>query len=310
VEIHYLTRKSFAAVLKGNPFIDHLHLLDKNLPDLINRLKKEHFDQIIDLHHNLRSARFKWTLKRPAHSFNKLNIEKWLYVQFKWNRLPKVHIVDRYLHTLSHLGIRNDNKGLDYFIPQKEEIDPSALPFPDYVGLVIGAAHATKRLPLHKLQQLVGNLTMPVVLLGGKEDRGTGSELASIAPDRIYNACGLYSLNQSASLVRQARLIITHDTGLMHIAAAFQKPILSVWGNTVPEFGMFPYLPQIERKESRWQVNDLPCRPCSKIGFSQCPKTHFACMEQQDVQQLAATAIQWWETKSPEGEWTPPQGII
>lgn len=298
-EIHYLTRKPFEAVLKANPYIDKLHLLDKDLAEMIQSLKKERFDQIIDLHHNVRSARIKWNLKVPAHSFPKLNIEKWLYVRFKWNRMPSVHIVDRYLETVRHLHVQNDGAGLDYFIPPEEELPPNALPYPTYIGLVIGAAHATKRLPLHKLQELVRMLTVPVVLLGGKEDCEKGAAIAAIAPERIYNACGQYTLNQSASLVRQAQLIISHDTGLMHIAAAFRKPILSVWGNTVPAFGMFPYRPDGHGQDLRLEVQDLACRPCSKIGFAKCPKGHFKCMEQQDMQKLAAMAMHLWENKKP-----------
>jgi ADP-heptose:LPS heptosyltransferase len=83
-------------------------------------------------------------------------------------------------------------------------------------------------------------------------------------------------INQSASLVKSARLVISNDTGLMHIAAAFHKKILSVWGNTSPELGMFPYLPS-EGSEIL-EVKGLSCRPCSKLGFHACPKKHFRCM--------------------------------
>ena len=72
-----------------------------------------------------------------------------------------------------------------------------------------------------------------------------------------------------------AASIITHDTGLMHIAAVFNKPIVSIWGNTVPEFGMYPY--QVD-KSTILEVKGLACRPCSKIGYQKCPKGHFKCM--------------------------------
>ena len=94
---------------------------------------------------------------------------------------------------------------------------------------------------------------------------------------RIHNGCGRYSLHESASLLRQAQFVVSHDTGLMHIAAAFKKEIFSVWGNTVPAFGMYPY-----RTEFRvLEVPGLSCRPCSKIGFAQCPQGHFKCMRDQ-----------------------------
>ena len=94
----------------------------------------------------------------------------------------------------------------------------------------------------------------------------------------MHNACGKYNLNQSASLVKQCQALFTHDTGLMHIAAAFKKKIYSIWGNTVPEFGMYPYKTDFEV----FEVRGLDCRPCSKIGYSKCPRGHFKCMREQE----------------------------
>lgn len=306
-EVHFLTKKNFATVVKANPYIDKLHLLDESLDRTIAALAAESFDCVIDLHHNLRTLRIKKALKCPSKSFNKLNIQKWLLTNFKLNFLPQKHIVDRYLETVSHLGVRNDGAGLDYFIPANEEIKPSDLPASHqlgYIGLVVGAAHATKRLPLHKLKELVQLIDHPLVILGGPEDRSTGEVLAELDPIRVYNACGKFSLNESADLVRKAKLIITHDTGLMHIAAAFRKPVISVWGNTVPAFGMTPYINQpgapavlingislpvtgnSNGGTDQVEVIGLRCRPCSKIGHDACPKGHFKCMEQIDLQDL------------------------
>jgi ADP-heptose:LPS heptosyltransferase len=102
---------------------------------------------------------------------------------------------------------------------------------------------------------------------------------------------GNFHINRSAALVKQAGLIITNDTGLMHVAAAFQKKIISLWGNTVPEFGMFPYLPQKSKADSViFEVKGLKCRPCSKIGFEKCPEKHFDCMNRLDAIEIADTA--------------------
>jgi ADP-heptose:LPS heptosyltransferase len=90
----------------------------------------------------------------------------------------------------------------------------------------------------------------------------------------IVSLCGMYNLNQSASLIKKASKVYTHDTGLMHIAAAFKKEIISIWGNTTPRFGMYPYMTPHQIIEN----NHLHCRPCSKIGYSKCPKGHFKCM--------------------------------
>ncbi|NEU08107.1 glycosyltransferase family 9 protein [Flavihumibacter sp. R14] len=288
VELHYLTKRSFEAVLASNPYIDRLHFLDDKLSETIGRLKAEKYDLIVDLHHNLRTLIIKARLGVRSTSFDKLNWQKWLIVNFKINRLPAVHIVDRYLKTVQFLNVQNDEEGLDYFL--NAEYDLSVLlpkSHQEYIGLVIGAQHATKRLPQHQLIKLCQDLGQPIVLLGGPDDAARAAEICEEAGPMIFNGCGKFSLDQSAYLVRMARQVITHDTGLMHIASAFKKPVISVWGNTIPEFGMYPY------KTSRSviaEVKHLGCRPCSKIGYNKCPLGHFKCMNDQDIRFIVENA--------------------
>lgn len=280
-ELHFLTKKAFYAVLKANPYIDKIHTIEESLSEIIETLKKENFDFIIDLHKNLRSKKVIAILKRPSATFNKLNIEKWMLVNFKINRLPEIHIVDRYFKAVESLNVKNDHKGLDYFIPEEDEIDISVLPAAHqkgYIGWVIGGKHSTKIFSSDRIILICQKLDQPIVLLGGKEDYEIGESIKNAVGDQIYNACGKFNLNQSASLVKQAKKIVTNDTGLMHIAAAFKKEIISLWGNTIPEFGMYPYLCGAENKSHILEVKNLKCRPCSKLGYKKCPKKHFDCM--------------------------------
>lgn len=312
-EVHFATKPAYRGLIEPNPFITKGHYFTGSLRQLVKELRAERFDYVVDLHHNLRTSLLKLQLGVPSTSFEKLNWQKWLLVNFKINALPRQHIVDRYLAAAAPLGVRNDGRGLDYFIPEDQEVNLADLPAGfqrGYVALAIGAQHATKRLPVDKLIELCQNLRRPIVLLGGPEDESIGHviELAfekqaiqaappvaripdspyyfpekslshSFTQSLIFNGCGRFSLHQSASLVRQAQLVVSHDTGLMHIAAAFKKEIFSVWGNTVPAFGMYPY-----RTEFRvLEVPGLPCRPCSKIGFAECPQGHFKCMREQKL---------------------------
>ena len=291
-EIHFLTKLAFAPIVESNPYISKVHVLAHSWDLMVHELKLEEYDHVIDLHHNLRTLRMKKELQAPFYSFNKLNIQKWIYTNFRINLMPKVHIVDRYMKTVEKLGVKNDGQGLDYFIPKNEEIKLEDIPVSHhagYIGVVIGAAHYTKRLPHDKLEELCMSIEYPLILLGGKEDAENGSEIAALDPVRIYNACGKFSLHESADIVRRAKAIITHDTGLMHIAAAFQKPIISVWGNTVPSFGMTPYYGNVQQANAIFQVNKLPCRPCSKIGYDACPRGHFKCMRNIDLEGIRDT---------------------
>jgi ADP-heptose:LPS heptosyltransferase len=274
-EVHFITKKRFEPVLKANPYIDKLWLYEGNFGELFPGLRAAHFDFIVDLHRNFRSAYVRLRLGRPSGSFPKLNLQKWLIVNFKWNFLPDIHIVDRYFKAAEKLGLKNDGLGLDYFIPGEDEL---VKPFRDYIAVVIGGKHNTKIFPAERVAEVVNKLNKPVVLLGGPEDRERGEQIVMWSAGTVKNTCGEYRLNQAASIVRQASSVLTNDTGLMHIAAAFRKKMVSVWGNTVPAFGMYPYMPGHEEDSFLEEVKGISCRPCSKLGFSECPKTHFRCM--------------------------------
>ncbi|MEO8085933.1 MAG: glycosyltransferase family 9 protein [Bacteroidota bacterium] len=293
-EVHFLTKKNFASVIEHNPFIDKKIYLDGELQEIIPLLKDEKYDYIIDLHNNLRTINLKSKLGVKSFAFNKLNIEKWLLVNLKINRLPHVHIVDRYMETVKSFGVVNDGKGLDYFISQEDgnAIQKLTAAFQqEFIAFVIGAKHNTKKLPEEKIISICKKLNLPILLMGGKEDFDSGEKIASsVKPQIIFNACGKFSLNESAALIKHASKVITHDTGLMHIAAAFKKEIISVWGNTVPEFGMQPYYGKFEIQNSKFEILNLSCRPCSKIGFDKCPKGHFKCMVLQDENKIAEEA--------------------
>lgn len=289
-EIHFVTKQKHASIVHSNPYVDKVHVLKDNINELLDELEKEHPDYIIDLHQNFRSNRIKRRLKVPSFSFEKLNLQKFLLVQFKINRLPEKHIVDRYLKTVSVFNVKNDGQGLDFFIPENEQFETKRLPEffqGGFLVFVIAGTYSTKKLPVSKVVEICNSLKFPVILLGGKNEIKAAGEIDSQTGENIHNLVGKLSLNQSASLVRDARLVLSNDTGLMHIAAAFKKKILSFWGNTVPEFGMFPY--QAHSDSKIVEVKNLKCRPCSKLGYDKCPKKHFNCMNQIDLQSV----IKW-----------------
>lgn len=280
-EVHFLTKAPYVSLFKNNPYVDSVFQIDKSINEVISDLKKENYDYVIDLHSNLRTQILKLKLGVSAKSYNKLNWEKFLLTNFKTNILPDVHIVDRYLDTVKFLGITNDNKGLDFFLSDADKVDLNEFPN-DYVAIVIGGQHATKILPTAKIISICKKLNKAVLLIGGPDDKARGDEISKASG--AINTCGDHSLLQSAFLIKNSAYVISHDTGMMHIAAAFKKKIYSVWGNTIPEFGMYPYLS--DKNSKMIEVKDLNCRPCSKIGYDKCPKGHFKCMQEIDENQF------------------------
>lgn len=306
IEVHYLTKSVFGAILINNPYIDKLHYLEDDLEKVIAALKKEQFDYVIDLHNNIRTMRVKKGLNVQSYSFPKLNVQKWLLTNFKIDLMPDKSIVERYFETVRSLNVRNDGKGLDYFLREDKKLANSDIPvshWGGYVGCVIGGSYTTKKLPVAQWKKFCEMVPYPVILLGGPEDRDEGLEIAEQDKIKIYNSCGKFNLNESAELVKHARVIISNDTGLMHIAAAFQKPVISLWGNTSPEMGMFPYygfnnLKERVAPESVIMENkQLGCHPCSKLGYNRCPKKHFKCMNDLDMGFAVEQVMKFWGNK-------------
>ncbi len=282
VEIHYLTKAGYASLLTNNVHLTKIWSFSGELKELIPQLKNEKFDHIIDLHNNLRSKRVSMALRVTTKRVNKLNWEKWWLVRTGKNLLPDVHIVDRYIEAANRIGIENDQKGLDYAIPDAVTL-PTGLPS-SFVCYAIGGQHATKKMPTNKIIDMCNEIKSSVVLIGGKEDADAANEVASKCKN-VYNYCGKLSINESAKVMAHSKLVLTHDTGMMHIASALNKRVISIWGNTIPAFGMYPY--QADETSVQFEVKGLSCRPCSKIGFDKCPKGHFRCMNDQNTHDIA-----------------------
>jgi ADP-heptose:LPS heptosyltransferase len=304
VEIHFLTKASMKAVTEANPYIDHFHYFDKDLNATIKNLKAFQYDYIIDLHKNLRTYKIQKALGVPSLSYQKLSLQKLLLTKLHLNYMPARHIVDRSLDALSALGVVNDGKGLDYYIPKEATLPSNALPAAfksGYIALVIGASYASKKLPIASLQALCHKIPYPIVLIGGKDDQAEGAAIEAINPIKIFNACGKFNLHESALLVKRSRTVISHDTGFLYIACAFHKKTVAIWGATSPALQVEPYYSTAPTifNNNEWYYNaivpNLPCQPCSNYGTKQCPQGHFACMKKQDLQSIADKAIAYFK---------------
>ncbi|TWR27668.1 glycosyltransferase family 9 protein [Mucilaginibacter achroorhodeus] len=276
-EVHFITKPAFKYIYDNNPYLDKLLLLKPSLSETIADIKAEGYDHIIDLHNNLRTAIIKLRTRIHSSTYNKQTILKWLSLKLRKNLVPPVHLVDRYLKTVKFLGVTNDGEPIDYYINKAYQL-ADLLPashLNGYTAFVIGATHFTKRMPNKKIISICKEIEGPVLLLGGNDVKINGDEIASAIGEKVHNACGKTSLDESVFLVSKAKTVIGFDTGLTHIAEAFDRPIVSIWGGTIPDLlGVKPYMV----KKSLVAGIDLDCRPCSKFGLERCPLGHFKCM--------------------------------
>jgi ADP-heptose:LPS heptosyltransferase len=296
-EVHFLTKNLFKIVTATNPYIDKFFYYDNNLNEIIEELKIENYDYVIDLHDNFRSNKIKRALKKKSFTVDKLTIQKFFLTRFHLNFMPGIHITKRSLETIKYFGVKDDGLGLDYFIPDNDRVSENDLPtshLAGYIAIVIGASYRTKKLPVHKLQELCIKIPLPVILIGGKEDVREGAMVSKIDPIKIYNACGKFNLNESADLVRRSVLVISNDTGLQYIASAFKKPIIAIWGSTSPKLDVEPFYGDVFMKNQTAKiyknimVPGLWCQPCSKYGRDKCPLGHFKCMEKISIDKIVS----------------------
>lgn len=293
--LHFCTKIQYRDLVENNPYIDKVHLLEDSLNELKIELKKEKFDFVVDLHSNIRTWLIKQSIKAPSRTYNKLRLQRQLLALLPLPLPKPSHVVDRYMDTIRDLGVEYDGEGLDYFIAEKDEIEKDWLPASHqngYIAFVMGGTAFTKMLPLNKMIELCDKINKPIVLIGDKSDAENGEQIAAFFNNSteeqyndglkalgkktiIFNACGKFNLGQSASLVKHATAVFSHDTGFAHISAAFKKQIFSIWGGTVPLY-FYPF----ETRFTILETKNLKCRPCSKNGKNSCPKKHFKCMNE------------------------------
>ncbi len=277
-QIDFLTRATFAELLLHNPHLSQVLILEEFQP--------ARYDLCIDLQNNLRSRWLRCALAQHVASYRKENWKKLLLIWFKWNLLAQSPPVPlRYLSACQKFGIEDDGKGCDIFLSESakrfaaEAIEPKTT-----LAVCYGAAHFTKRFPIEKmasvLNAILNKQNIQILLLGGTDDAALGKKLLAMLtyPDRVKDFSGKCSLLETAALLSRADAVLTNDTGLMHISAAFQKPIVAVFGSSVREFGFTPFRTPYQILEHQ----GLKCRPCSHIGRKSCPAKHFRCMQEID----------------------------
>jgi ADP-heptose:LPS heptosyltransferase len=265
-----------APLLENHPLIDELLVYDKRKGIITGELQTS-YDHICDLQHNRHSARILSKVRGPLASLDKQNLRKWLMVNGKWKVANCRHRLSAYF-SCAPPGVQYDGKGLDLIPPPEDWVVPVRIEN-EYSVLIPGAAHGTKAIPYEVAVDLLRKIKGRVVVLGGPAETDIGEKLEAAFPGQCISLCGKLNVRDSAWMIARAEKVIGGDTGLSHIAAAYDRNLDLIWGSTVPGFGMGPVFSDTSKAVFReFQVPDLGCRPCSKLGYSACPNGHFRCM--------------------------------
>jgi len=292
--IDFVIKKEFVELLAYHPGIHYVYFFDKHnksntLKEIRQQIRNEKYDLIIDLHKNFRSYyltifnRAKQTLRYKKDVFC-----RFFLVKFKLNFYTKIVPISlRYLACLKSLQISYDDKGLELFF--NDDITAKILdkynkflniPGTYVIGIVPGAKHATKRWIPEEFSSIIKYLVekrkSKIIIFGSKADQDIVASLNVEKYQYVLDTTGRLSILEAGVLMSQCDLVVTNDSGLMHLASALKKKVVAIFGSTTEELGFFPYATE----HIVVQNTGLNCRPCSHIGREKCPKGHFKCMKE------------------------------
>ena len=292
--IDFVIKKQFAELLVHHPGIHHLYVFDKcnklnRLKTIKQQIRAEKYDLVIDLHKNFRSYYLTFLSRaKQIVRYKKGVLRRFLFVKFKLNLYREIiPIYRRYLACLKPLQIFYDDRGLELFLHNGLKLKiieryKSFFEAPGTViiGIVPGAKHATKRWQAEGFLSTIHDLTekrqAKIIIFGGKADQDIIPSFEIENNQHVLDTTGKLSIAETAALMSHCDVVMTNDSGLMHIASALKKKVVAIFGSTTEEFGFFPYATE----HIVIQQHGLSCRPCSHVGRKNCPRGHFRCMKE------------------------------
>jgi len=284
-----LTRRGFAPLYKNHPAVDDVWIYEeRGFWGWMVEIRRQNFDIVLDLHGTPRS--WFWTLFSKAsrrERFDKRTLaRRWLVWTKKVLSGLNGSVVDRYLEPLQRLGIPIGDRTPRLSLSPNERLSDSLekrLGGGPFVAVAPGAQHATKRWPASSFAKAADLLSarlgspgkpLPIVVLGASQDLPVVQEMLTHSSQPVQNLAGQTTVRDMMLILRRCALLLTNDSGPMHVGVALGVPTVAFFGPTVKAFGFFPSGPSVCVLEKQ----ELPCRPCSLHGSDRCPLGHFNCL--------------------------------
>jgi len=288
--IDFLTKEAYIGLLKANPGLAGVIAFPpdrgfRGLAETLRLVRSRRYDAVVDLQDSIRSRLLAFfSGSRIRRTVRIGRFRRFLLVRLRMDRYREAAPVPvKYLNAVEDLGAADDGKGLDLAVdPAARESVNSRLGRlgignrSKIVALAPGAGRKTKRWPAERFAETgrrFGELGFRIAVLGGSRDADVCSAVTAGAGRFAVSFCASASLAETAALLERCSLLVTNDTGVMHMASALRIPTVAVFGPTTRHFGFFPF-----RSPATVLERNLPCRPCSFHGTDRCPEAHFNCM--------------------------------
>ncbi|CAN5903995.1 glycosyltransferase family 9 protein [soil metagenome] len=286
--IAVLTKEQYAPLLSHNPHVSEVLCIapHEGVRAIADRVRGVRYTHLLDLHGNLRSLALRRLAPGPWTSYAKRRVERTLLIVLKRDLYrTETPVAERYFEAAERLDVEPDGGPPDFFIGDDAEEHATrhltalgaGLDRP-IVAIAPGAAHATKRWPAEYWVELARRITATgadVVVLGGPDDTEPARRITELAGAHVSSLAGTLNLQETGAVIRRAEVLVSGDTGVMHMATGVGTPVVALFGPTVRQFGFSPY-----KSPAGIVELDLRCRPCSAHGSARCPLGHHRCMKQ------------------------------
>ncbi len=275
--IDYLTKKPFIGIVEAFGCIDTIHTWN-NKRIILKKLRKQKYDMIIDLHSKFNTFIIKLLVRgKKTVTYNKKHILRRMIVK-KLTHKSIVSTVELYFSALKKIGITETIEHPKLYPDKLQKISlGKRFPGKKLIGIFPGALHATKMYPLEKMAKFIDSVpskwNCKFIILGSKSEKLLSAELKKNTKTELLDLCGEFNISQLISVIDNMDVIISNDSGPMHIAAAIEKPQIALFGATHPRLGFAPL-----NKKAIIISSNISCQPCSLHGSAICPKGHFLCM--------------------------------
>ena len=305
-EIDFLTRSEYVSLARALPGVAAVQRFDPGtgLLRLVSRLRERRYDLAFDLHGNLRSRLVAMAgVAGRVLRYDKRRFARMAIVRRRRRSRPVPHTIDRYLEVLDRLeagaspGPEGAHDTAENRLPQLKVDDAAAAmvaerlagagigPDVRVLGVAPGASHGPKRWPPERFARVADHLAksrdLKVLLLGSEADRPVTGEVARAMECPAVDWTGATDLAMLPAAVRRCALLVSNDSGPMHVATAVGTPVIGIFGATHPGLGFAPVGPA-----DAAITLDLPCSPCSLHGNRSCRFRTHACMEELDPRRV------------------------
>lgn len=295
-ELLFVTKRSMAPLVADNPHLTQVLALEPGEPitDFARRVRALGPTHGLDLHGSLRSAALRLLVRCRWSDYSKRKLARTTLIATKIDLYGNhIAVAERYFEAARHLDVHPDGGPPEFFLSTAAReragrwLAQRGLDAKPFAALAPGAAHATKRWPLAHWQALAERLQRAgygLLAVGGPEDRDLAGQLGST----VASAAGECTLQETGACLARAAVLVSGDTGVMHMATGVGTPVVALFGPTVEAFGFFPYTQRAVVLE-----RDLSCRPCSAMGTERCPLGHHRCLDDVLPDQVAAAVARF-----------------